>query len=529
MRRGWTRSRLLAAVAVSGALALTAAACGGSGGSGGGSDKAKVVVGTTDKVISYDPAGAYDLGSWTVIYNTYQRLLRYPPGQTTPQPDAAKSCEFTDEENTVYVCTLKKGLKFANGSPLTAKDVVFSFERVVEIDDPKGPASIIENMKSIEAVNSRKVKFTLKEPDATWPHRIATNAGAIVPSDVYSKNKLQPDTEIVGSGAYKLKQYEPGQRAVLVPNEHYKGARKTNNGGVILTYFEKPSALKLAVENGEIDVAYRNLSPTAISDLRKSGNENIRVVEGAGTEIRYLVFETGLEPGNKLAVRKAFALSIDRQQIAKKVYNGTVEPLYSMVPQGVKHATQPFKKLYGTKPDPKQAKKLLEDAGIKTPVPITLWYTPSHYGAVSADEYLEVKRQVEGNGLFKVTLKSAEWQQYSKAYTEDQYPLWQLGWFPDFPDADNYIGPFFLEGGYYQNSFNNERMNELIRKERSSTDPQVRKKAFRELQRIAAEKVYTLPLWQGKQVAVVNGDVHGVKKTFDASFVFRMWLISKGK
>src|SRR5215211_8475748 len=113
--------RLGTAAALAAALAVAAVGCGGAGEEGG-----TIIRGTTDQPVSYDPAGAYDLPSYDVIYNVYQNLLTIPPGQNKPVPEAAKSCNFTN--STTYECTLKDGLQFSNESPLTADDVKFSFE-----------------------------------------------------------------------------------------------------------------------------------------------------------------------------------------------------------------------------------------------------------------------------------------------------------------------------------------------------------------------------------------------------------------
>ena len=245
---------------------------------------------------------------------------------------------------------------------------------------------------------------------------------------------------MVGSGRYTLADYEPGQQTVMEKNDDYQGDAPAENDRVIIQYFDKASPLKLAVENGDVDIAYRSLSPTDFDDLE--GADGVNVVSGNGTEIRYLVFNTKLQPGDsdaqKLAIRQAAAQVIDRQSIADNVYNGTVQPLYSMVPQGVEYANEAFADEYGEGPDVDAAKQTLEDAGVDTPVPLEVWWTPSHYGASSGDEYAEIKRQLDGSGLFDVTLKSTEWNQYSTAAFTDKYPTYQLGWFPDYPDADDY-------------------------------------------------------------------------------------------
>jgi len=526
------RRTKLTALAGVGVLVGTLAACGGDdegGTTASGTSDEPVVVGTTDTVTSTDPAGQYDLGSGTLILNTYQTLLAIEAGGSTPEPDAAESCDFSDQEGTTYVCTLKEGLTFHDGSELTAADVVFSFDRLLGIKDVSGGYTLLtpENLESVEATGDLEVTMQLKEPDATWPFRLTTTQAAIVPSDsdTYPADDLAANGEIVGSGPYTMESYQDGEAAQMVPFEEYAGPAEVSNGGAVMSYFPQESALSLAVENAEVDVAYRSLSPTTVESLSEA--DGVEIVQGEGSEIRYIVFNTDLEPGQEMAARQAMASLVDRQAIVDSVYNGTVEPLYSMVPQGLQFATQAFADEYGEVPDPDRAAQTLQDAGVDTPVEVELWWTPTHYGSVSADEYAELERQFEAGGLFDVSLKSAEWNQYSEVSAQDQYPVFQLGWFPDFPDADNYTAPFFVDGGFYNSHYSNDRINQLVAQARASTESAEREQAYAEIQQIAAEEVPTIPIWQGKQVSAVVEGVSGVEDTFDPSFSFRMWMISK--
>ena len=383
------------------ALTVAAVGCGSSSSSSGG----VIIRGTTDQPVSYDPAGAYDLPSYDVIYAVYQNLMTIPAGKTTPVPEAAEKCDYTDPKT--YECTLKDGLKFSDGSDLTSKDVKFSFDRNIKIAAPNGGSSLLANMKSVEAPDPKTVIFHLKAADATWPFILTTGSAAIVP-DSYPADKLQPSDEAIGSGRYTLDSYKPGTQTVMKKSSTYTGSDPAQNDEVIVQYYDTSTGLAQALKQGEVNIAYRSLSPTDIKSLE--GQSGIQIVSGNGIEIRYIVFNEDLQPGSndaqKLAVRKAVAYTVDRQTIASKVYEGTVEPLYSMVPQGLQYATEPYKTMYGATPDVAAAKKTLEQAGVQTPVPLELWYTPSHYGPSSADEYAEIKQQLDASGLFDVTLKS---------------------------------------------------------------------------------------------------------------------------
>src|SRR5436305_858487 len=136
-----TKARTKVLLAATSAVALVAiAACGSNGSSGGGSGSgsvnknATIAYGTTDTVNLLDPAYNYDLGGQTVVSNIYQNLLKVPPGGTVPVGDAAQSCDFTGD--TTYSCTLRDGLKFSNGDTLDAAAVVYSFKRMLAINDP---------------------------------------------------------------------------------------------------------------------------------------------------------------------------------------------------------------------------------------------------------------------------------------------------------------------------------------------------------------------------------------------------------
>ncbi|MBN9325660.1 MAG: peptide ABC transporter substrate-binding protein, partial [Cellulomonas sp.] len=126
-----------------------------------------------------------------------------------------------------------------------------------------------------------------------------------------------------------------------------------------------------------------------------------------------------------------------------------------------------------------------------------------------------------------VNLQSTEWQQYSKDRTADVYPEYQLGWFPDYSDADNYLTPFFLQGGFLKNHYDNPAVDQLIQQQATTTDASARTALIQKIQDTVAQDLSTVPLLQGAQVAVVGKNVQGAKDTLDASFKFRYGALSK--
>lgn len=537
------RGRLALAIGAFGASALLLAGCAGGGGgnatTGGGSDE-PIIVGTTDKVTTLDPAGSYDNGSLAVQTQVFPYLVNTDYNSTEVVPDLAESAEYTSP--TEYTVKLPAGLKWANGNDLTSSDVKFSFDRNIKIADPNGASSLLYNLDSIETPDDTTVVFHLKSAnDQVFPFILTSFPGAIVDDEVFAADAVTPDQDIVAAnafgGPYSITSWDFNKTVEFEPNENYQGLLDAPaNSGVILSYFADSSNLKLAVQEGDIDVAYRSLSATDVDDLSKS--DKVQVVDGPGGEIRYIVFNFDTQPygattaeadsAKALAVRQAVADLIDRDTLSTQVYKGTYTPLYSYVPAGFNGATEILKELYGDGsggPSADKARETLEAAGVEIPVQLSLQYNPDHYGPSSGDEYALIKSQLEADGLFAVDLKSTEWVQYSKDRTADVYPAYQLGWFPDYSDADNYLTPFFLTDNFLGNHFSDPAVDEAILQQAVETDPAKRTQEIEDIQKMVAEQLSTVPYLQGAQVAVAGADVDGV--ILDASFKFRFAPVTK--
>ena len=539
------RKRVLGVSAALAVSALALAGCSGSNSSGstGSAASGSITVGTTDKITTIDPAGSYDNGSFAVENQIYPFLLNSPLGSPDVKPDIAVSADFTAP--TEYTVKLKPGLKFVNGNDLTSSDVKFSFDRIVAIADENGPSSLLGNLDSVAAPDPETVVFTLKQPnDQTFAQVLSSPAGPIVDEQVFSATALTPDNDIVKAhpfaGQYDISSYDFNNTIQYKTNPNYQGllgAAKT--GTVNVKYYAEAANLKLDIQQNNIDVAYRSLSATDIADL--STNNKVKVVDGPGGEIRYIVFNFNTmpfgattpeaAPAKALAVRQAVADLIDRDAIASQVYKGTYTPLYSYVPAGLTGATTVLKDLYGDgsgKPSADKAKSTLAAAGVTDKVTLNLQYVSEHYGPSSGDEYALIKDQLESSGLFTVNLQTTDYVQYSKDRTADVYPEYQLGWFPDYSDADNYLTPFFSADNFLSNHYDNPAVQAEIAQQVGTTDQAARTALIEDIQAKVAADLSTVPYLQGSQVAVVGSNVKGAEDTLDASFKFRYAALSKG-
>ena len=539
------RKKITAVIASLAAVA-SLAACGVKDEAAPAADSSTITIGTTDKIVSLDPAGSYDNGSYAVQINVFPFLYAQDYNTSELSPDIAADDGTWNEDGSQFTVKLKEGMKFANGNDLTSSDVKFSFDRIKTIDDPNGPVSLLANIESVETPDDTTVVFNAAVPfDVTLKQVLSSPAGPIVDEDVFSADALtDADTIVDGdafAGPYKLTSFTLNENVAYAANENYEGLTPAENETVQVQYFADASNLKMAIEQGTVDVAFRSLTATDIEDL--SGNDDLKVVNGPGGEERFLSFnfkiqpfgesQPDADPAKAKAVRQAVAALIDREELSDRVYKGTYTPMYSYIPDGLEGHEDTLKAAYGDGnggPDAEQAAQILADAGVETPVTLNLQYNGDHYGSSSADEYAAIKSQLEADGLFTVDLQQTEWTQYSEQRlvtdeSDGSYPAYQLGWFPDYSDPDNYLSPFFRDGNFVMNGYSNEEVNTLITNQAGEQDHDKRMEMLGQIQDIVTDELPTIPLLQGAQVAVTRNNIDGV--VLDASFRFRYASVTK--
>ncbi|MGW8375691.1 ABC transporter substrate-binding protein [Streptomyces sp. ODS28] len=526
--------KILVLPALAGLIAPLLTACGS--GADEGAEGKPIVVGTTDNFAvtrdnpaPFDPAASYDVSAWNIMRNTFQTLLRLPRSGTEPTMDAAKRCGFTDQQNEQYRCTLKDGQRFSNGHKLDAKDVEFSIKRVLGINFSNGPASLLTNVDKVEATSDKEVVFHLKRPDATFPYKLATPAASIVDSQSYPAKSFVHGFEVHGSGPYKLDAFDPdADKAELSRNPQYAGGLKVKNDKIRLRFYKTSEDMEQALQAGRIDLMNRSISPEQVEKLQTPEDDHIELVEQPGQEIRYLAFDTDDSVAGKKAVRQAMAQIVDRNQLVRDVYARTSEALYSIVPSQLPGHTNSFFNKYG-EPSVQKARRILRSAGVDTPVKMTLAYTSDHYGAATQKEFAELKKQLNDTGLFDVRTKGVPWKKFRPAASKGAYQAYGFGWFPDFPDADNFIAPFFEKNNVLNTPYaNDEIRDQLIPKTRQKADRPATASSFGRAQDIVADEVPVLPLWQGKQYIAARDDITGVEWALNSNSVLQLWELGRG-
>ncbi|MGA9533015.1 MAG: ABC transporter substrate-binding protein [Anaerolineales bacterium] len=473
-----------------------------------------IVIGTTDKIASLDPADAYSTRDWEVIKNFNEGLLKWKPGTAELGLGLATAMPEISADGLTYTFTLRDGIKFGDGTDLTAQMYADELNRLLTIGPscPNGVADALATpyVESITAPDDSTIVFQLKQAVAYFPQILASATYTPAHPDIFSADEcvLFPEAPVYGTGPWYVSQFTAGEQIVFEPNPFYNGELPPQVDRVIVRYFSDPQTMALAVQNGEIDVAWRILGTDLIAQLKSVEDLSVGTIEGGS--IRYLIVNHTMAPFDDPNVAKAVSYLIDRNAISDTVYAGQATPLYSMVPPGFIGATEAFDTTYAA-PDIDAANAALAESGYSAdnPLQLQIWYPPEHYGAETASWMQLIQQQLEASGSIQVDLQAQEWSTYVTALTGgESYPIGVLGWFFDYPDSSNYLDPFVYNGGLGTNvalaeegsdtgiAINDkaQELIDLLAQADVETDQAKRAELYQQAQDVYADLVVSIPL-----------------------------------
>jgi peptide/nickel transport system substrate-binding protein len=492
-------------------------------------EKVTITIGETNTITSLDPADAYAYLDGELIKNISDGLLGLKPGTTDLEPVLAEAMPVISADGLTYTLKLRSGIKFADGLDLTAPMYVQQLNRLLTIGPtcPNGAAGILVTpfVESITAPDDTTIVFKLKNPAAYFSQILAT--APYVPShpDTFPVDKcvLFPTAPIYGVGPWFISQYTRAEQIVLEPNPYYTGPYPAQVDQIIFRYFADQQTMALAIQNSEIDIAWRSLDSELIAQLQGVSGIMVGTIPGGG--IRLLSINHTMAPMNDQNVVKAIASSIDRNAIIDTVYSGNATPLYSMIPHGLLGAADAFDTMYAA-PNLEQARQYLEASGYtKTnKLVVDLWYPPDHYGALTAAWMKLIEQQLEATGAITANLHAQEWGDYMHALAGgNSHPVRVQGWFMDYPDPANYMDPFTYNGGMGNNitteqegstfgvpqNIKAQQLVDLLSRADVETDQTVRNKLYQQAQDIYADLVVTIPLFLEVEHIIYRDNIHG--------------------
>ncbi|MFX1415686.1 MAG: ABC transporter substrate-binding protein [Promethearchaeota archaeon] len=513
-----------------------------------------IVMGTTDSVeYTLDIVQSYDYFGWEIIGSVSSGLVDITPGSGGANEDIFGSLATSwvaTAGATIWDFTLREGVLFEDGREFNATDVVYTFERncnltgdgITRTDGPQygigysGEGGIIN---TVTATGEFTVRFELNYPFAPFLQLMSATSSFIVDRANSIKDNLTEFHADDARGSYTgalgpflLDEWDrvggTDQRMVLVKNPDWWDIANTPKADkIIIQMYASDTALASAMIAGDIDIAYRHLTSTQIESLRD--NPDVRVWEGIGAQIQYMIFQQDIYPYNETPVRQALTAALNRSRVTSTVFLDQFVPLYSMIPDGMAYHKPTFE-VYG-EANYTFTQTALAPYGYNSTnkLQIELWYESSGHYPQSAEQALVYEADFEASGVIDVTLNSAEWSTYKQNRDNHIMEVYLYGWYPDYVDPDNYIFlPFatWLQMGYNSSTGTGVIQNDYYLLGRNSTDSATRQFAYDTLQDMQAVECSVVPLWQSSTYAVSKPTVHGI--VLDVTLVWRHWLLYMG-
>jgi peptide/nickel transport system substrate-binding protein len=416
---------------------------------------------------------------------------------------------------TVWRFNLRQGVKFHDGTPFTADDVIFSFER--SRADGSDMKTKIASVKEVKKIDDHTVDFITNEPFPILPDNISTwymmskawcaKNNSTTPVDVRKGKENAATLRANGTGPFMLKSREPGVRTVMVPYPGYWGGKMEGNvTEAIFTPIKNDATRVAALVSGEIDM----MEPVPLQDIDKlKNNPDIVVLQGPELRTIFLGMDQsrdellfsnvkGKNPFKDKRVRQAVYQAIDEAAIAKTIMRSAATPSGLMIAPGIRGFPQD---LYSRLPyDPAAAKKLLIEAGYPNGFEVGMNCPNDRY--VNDASICQAVAAMLAKVDVKVNLMAETKVTYFPKILSRNTSFYMLGWTPDSYDAQNAIYALITTpapggaGLFNLGSYSNKRVDELGAQIASELDETKRNAMIHELFKIHKDDIGNIPLHQ---------------------------------
>ena len=439
-------------------MALSLVACGGGSDSGSSTTKETaaaesgdstntgsntVVVAMGAGFSTLDPGYTYEKYPPVIINACYETLFKFYDNEGAAEPCLVDTYEFSGDAMTLTV-TLKDGITFASGNPMTSADVLFSINRCKNLQG--NPSFICDTIESMEAPDEKTVVFHLTQPDSAVLSKLTYSATAILDSEVVKANggtdaedaaatdtaQAYLDTTSAGSGMYVMTSYTPDEEVVLEKNPNYWG-EATNVDKYIIKIQPDSNTQMMTLSTGDIDVAM-NMTDDTMAEL--AGAENVEIINGATKTVGFVMMNMNEEYGGPVSnpnVQKAIRKAIDYTGIQTIIGEGTLTP-YSIIQSGFMGSKGERDADYTNL---EEAKALLAEAGYPDGFDVDLTVCDLDMeGVVLTDLAQKVKDDLSQIGI-NVNIVSQPWAAgYGDDYRDGKLGFTVMYWGVDYNDPN---------------------------------------------------------------------------------------------
>lgn len=443
------------------------------------------VVSYKDDVVTLDSAIGYDWQNWAIIKSLHNRLVGYEPGTAKIALDLAEKMDISPDGKT-YTFKLRKGVKFHNGRELTATDIKYSLDRVV---NPKtqSPAqgfykSIVgfddvvagkaQGLAGVVVVDPLTVKIALTSPDATLLHVLALNFSSAVAREEVEKWGDDYGHHPCGTGPFKVAEWQLGYKLVLERNKDYFQKGLPYLDKVTLLFGMEPAVALLKLQQGEVDILGDGIPPARFVEIFNDPKYKGQIETGTQLQTGYVTMNVKMKPFDDVRVRQAVNMAINKDRVVK-IINGRAVPANQPLPPEMPGYDKNYK---GFAYDPAGAKKLLAEAGLAKGFDTELW-------VMNVDPNPRIAQSIQQDlaavGIRAAIKNQAQATVIAAGGEPDQAPMiWSGGmaWIADFPDPSNFYGPILgcggaVKGGWNWSWYCNDKAEDLARKADSMSNP----------------------------------------------------------
>ncbi len=396
-----------------------------------------------------------------------------------------------DPDGKAYTFKLKKGVKFHDGETFDSSDVKFSFERAkAEGSTNKAKKAVFDNISRIETPDPHTVLVVLNQADGNFLFRMGENTAVILDP----KSAATTATKPVGTGPFKFESWAKGSAVSLVKNDAFRNAAAVKMKKVTFRFISDPAAQVAAMLAGDIDGMPRFGS---IQSLKQFQDDARFTVVAGGTEGKTIVsINNKKKPFDDVRVRRALAAAIDRKAIIDGSAEGLAKPIGShMVPSDAGYVDLTSVNPY----DPEKAKALLKEAGVATPLNVTLTLPPVEYARKGGEI---VAAQLAKVGVI-AKIENVEWAQWLSGPFKGSYDLTMISHVEPL-DFDRYADPKYYWG------YDSKAYNDLLKQYNGTTDSKGRLKILGDIQRQLATDSVNVYLYQLPQFAVSKKQLKGL-------------------
>ncbi len=450
-----------------------------------------VVLGMVLEPPGLDPtSGAAAAIGEIVHYNILEGLTKIQmDGAVTPL--LADSWTLGPDGKT-YTFFLKKGVKFSDGAPFDASAVKFSFERAkAPASTNKAKKALFENLSSVVASDPHTVILVLDKPDSTLPFRLGENTAVIL----HPNTAGQAATKPVGTGPYVLDSWNKGSAVTLVASPNHRDAAKLRIKRATFRFINDPAAQVAALLAGDIDGMPRFGALQALKQFQADRRFTVEVGSTAGKGI--LAINNRKAPFNDVRVRRALAHAVDRQAFIDGAQEGLGKPIgshFAPTDLGYLDLTKTYPH------DPERAKALLREAGVATPLNVTLTLPPPQYARKGGEI---IAAQLAKAGI-AVKIENVEWAQWLAGPFKGNFDLTIINHVEPLDYATAYADPNYYFG------YDSPKFRGLVATLAATSAPAERLRLWRDIQRQLAEDAVNVFIWNPAQVAVFRRGLRGL-------------------